>query len=174
MDTLFMRHASETDLRRGSLPVTDFTPQLQSDIDRLIAVMARTGALSLSAPQLGLYERILAIDLRGGGRSPIVIVNPALASLSTERQIDREGCESLAGISALVSRSVHLVVEGVARSGQRVRLEAGGMLARLVQHQMDHLNGILLLDYLPLGARTLIAERGLPAAATCRLAHAVG
>lgn len=117
-------------------------------VDEMLEVMRRAGYPSLSAPLLGVPHRVIAIDLTGSGRSQVVLVNPVLEAASSERQVDREGCAGLPDVTASVERPLHITVAALARSGQPIRLHAGGLLARLIHHELDHLEGRSFLDRL--------------------------
>jgi peptide deformylase len=99
----------------------------------------------LAAPQLGALRRILVYRLRDDDR-PRVLINPRVTWSSDETEIDVEGCLSIGEITVEVPRAVALRVEALDDDGKPVRLEAEGFEARVVQHEMDHLDGILILD----------------------------
>lgn len=121
-------------------------PALRSLIDALLEVMRRGGYPSLSAPLLGVSRRVIAIDLARTGQSQVVLVDPVLEAVSVERQVDREGCPGLPGVMGNVERPLRVVVSGRTPDGQHVRLHAAGLLARLLQHELDHLEGRSFLD----------------------------
>lgn len=122
-------------------PVTGDDGDLNRVIERMLYIICRTGHPSLSGPQVGLDRRIVAIDLSRTGQRPVVLVNPEIEATSIETQVDTEGCLHHPGVLKRVERPVQVTVTGTAPSGQTVRLHAGGFLARLLQHQMDHLDG---------------------------------
>lgn len=132
---------------------------LDSAIDGMFEVMRRGGYPALAGPVVGVPFRVIAIDLTRSGRSQVVLINPVVEARSTEHTLDREGCLALPGITALVDRHLWVVVKGIARSGQQVRLHAGGVLGRIVQHQIDHLDGRTLVDRLDARRRRIAEAR---------------
>lgn len=126
--------------------VARFDRSLSEAIDRMLELMRQEQYVALSGPMVGLPLRIVAIDLAGSGRSQVVLINPVIEHVSTERQKDREGCLVVPDIVAHVERPVSLVVSGLSRTGQPVRLQVGGILARILQHHIDHLEGRTLVE----------------------------
>lgn len=145
---LYIRHVSELTRGRRASPVGELGADVQRLIDRMLAFMRAEGHTALSAPQVGVDARIITVDLSGAGHNPVVLVDPVVESVSLERQMDREGCLSLPGLSSQISRSTQISVSGRARTGHAIRVDAGGILARILQHHIDHLNGLLILDHL--------------------------
>lgn len=121
--------------------VTQFDRSLRETIDRMLDLMKRERYVALSGPMAGFPLRVVAIDLAGSGQSQIVLINPVVEQVSTERQKDREGCLIMPGLVAHVERPVSMVVRAQSRTGQPVRLRVGGILARILQHHLDHLEG---------------------------------
>lgn len=132
---------------------------LQDDIEALLRFLRRTAYPAVAGPQLGIDRRVLAVDLSRAGRSPIVLVDPVVEAVSSETATDLEGCLSLPDLLVPVRRPHQVTVRALARSGQRIRLEAGGLLARILQHKIEHLDGILILDHLPSTLRAAEMER---------------
>lgn len=129
-------------LRRRSRPVG----RLDASIRRLVADMAVTmryaQGVGLAAPQIGVPLRVLVADT---GRGLLALVNPRLLRRSGA-QVAVEGCLSIPGVVAPVRRALHVTVDGTLVTGQRVGLRATGYVARILQHEIDHLNGVLFLD----------------------------
>ena len=115
-------------------------------IDEMLGLMRSAGYVALAGPVVGLPLRVITIDLTMSGRSQIVLINPVIEQVSTERQRDREGCLAIPELSAHVDRPVWIVVSGLTRTGRAVRLRAGGILGRIIQHQIDHLDGLTIFD----------------------------
>jgi len=128
-------------------------------IDRMLDVMRRGGYPALAGPVVGVPFRVIAIDLSRSGRSQIVLINPEVEAVSTERQLGREGCVALPGLTAVVDRPLWVVITGLTRSGQEVRLHAGGILGRIAQHQIDHLDGRTFVDRLDARRRRVAEAR---------------
>lgn len=158
-DRLVLRPLLPGTAQARSREVARMDRALRPVIDEMLEVMRLAGYPSLSAPLLGVRRRLIAIDLTGSGRSQVVLVNPALESVSTERQVDLEGCPALPDVMGRVERPLHVVIVGLTPGGQRIRLHAGGLLARLLQHELDHLDGRSLLDRLRGGERTRVEAR---------------
>jgi peptide deformylase len=136
------------------------TPDVVSLIDDLVQTMHDASGVGLAAPQVGLAHRVFVIDL-SVGRTPgdlLVMVNPSFVSRDG-MQLEEEGCLSVPGFHATVARPMHVVIRGMDRSGQERTVEAHGLLARALQHEMDHLDGILFIDRLKSVQRRLILSR---------------
>jgi peptide deformylase len=147
-------------LHQKAEPVSAVTPEITSLIDDLIATMHNASGVGLAAPQVGRSQRVFVIDL-SAGRNPddlLVLVNPSFVSREG-MQLEEEGCLSVPGFHATVARPMHAVVRGLDRSGQPRTVEAHGLLARALQHEMDHLDGILFIDRLKGLQRRLILRR---------------
>lgn len=133
------------------------------DLDRKIGAMLdfmrRAGYPALAGPLVGLPIRVIAIDLSRSGESQIVLINPVLEELSADRQLDREGCIAMPGVTALVDRHQWVVATGWTRNGQLVRLHAGGILGRIIQHQIDHLDGVTFIDRVGVRERARVEAR---------------
>ena len=129
-------------LHRRSRPVA----QVDASIRRLVADMAvtmrRAQGVGLAAPQIGVPLRVLVADT---GRGLLALVNPRLRRRSGA-QVAEEGCLSIPGVVAPVRRALQIIVDGTLVNGQRVGLRATGYIARILQHEIDHLNGVLFLD----------------------------
>jgi len=154
---------------RLAAPVEYTLAALDSAIDGMLEVMRRAGYPALAGPLVGIGYRVIAIDLSRSGRSQIVLLNPEVETTSTERQLGREGCVALPGVTAVVDRPLWVVVRGLTRSGQEVRLHAGGVLGRMVQHQIDHLDGRTFVDRLDARQRRVVEARLRVRRPTCSL-----
>lgn len=124
-------------------------PRHDRELVRLAKTMARlmysAPGVGLAATQLGVQKRIIVFDV-GDEKQPTALCNPVIVESSDDREIDDEGCLSLPGITVPVERSLSVVAEGLDLAGKPVRIEAGAFLARVLQHEIDHLDGILILD----------------------------
>jgi peptide deformylase len=109
-------------------------------------VMYEAPGIGLAAPQIGVLKRVIVYDLSEDGDGLSAVCNPRIVDQSDECTVDDEGCLSLPGISVPVERSCSVVCEGVSLDGTPVRIEAEGLLARLFQHEIDHLDGMLIID----------------------------
>lgn len=134
-------------LKKKSEEVTIFDDQLASYADQMYQLMRDAKGIGLAAPQLGLLIRLLIIDIEDeGGR--LDLVNPCIVSQSDDLEEAEEGCLSIPGIYAKVMRHSKVSVEAQNLKGEIIKLEAESFLARVIQHEIDHLEGILFIDRL--------------------------
>jgi len=115
-------------------------------IDNMFEVMYKEKGIGLAAPQIELNKRIIVVDTNGEMRNKIALINPEIVSFSDTAALYEEGCLSLPGINADVVRPTEILVKGIAPSGNIVEYEASGLFARVLQHEIDHLDGILFID----------------------------
>jgi peptide deformylase len=132
-------------LKSKASPVTDIGPQLRSEVERMAAIMRDGLGVGLAATQLGILRRLLVFQATPYGE-PTALVNPEIEWLSKEEVLAEEGCLSLPGISVDVERPLHARVRGRDADGEQILIEASGLEARVLQHEIDHLDGILILD----------------------------
>jgi len=130
-------------LRQRAEPVVKLAAKHQKLIDEMLRAMKQANGVGLAAPQMGSGLRIIAMAPE---TKPIVIVNPKVVSVSDKLDIGEEGCLSIPGLYGDVERPAEVVVEGYDRKGNAVEFEMGGLAARVVQHEIDHLDGILFID----------------------------
>lgn len=130
-------------LRQRAKPVEKITKKTRRLIkDMADTLYATSNGIGLAAPQVGVSERIIVIDI---GEGLIAMINPRIVEASGS-EVDIEGCLSIPGISGYVERAARVVVEGLDERGKPVRMEAESLLARVFQHEIDHLDGILFTD----------------------------
>lgn len=122
-------------------------PATDTGLPRLVAAMAKAmygaSGVGLAATQVGVQKRVIVFDIDDG---LVALCNPVIVESSEDLAADEEGCLSLPGISVPVERPARCVCEAVDIKGAPVRLEADGLLARLLQHEIDHLDGLLIID----------------------------
>jgi peptide deformylase len=147
-------------LHRRADDVATFDDALHSLIDDLIATMRSAAGVGLAAPQVGVSQRVFVVDpsLGKDPRAVVVLVNPAFERREG-LQLEEEGCLSVPGFLATVPRPAAVRVRGLDRDGRPSLVEAAGLLARALQHEMDHLDGILFIDRLRPIRRRLILRR---------------
>lgn len=134
-------------LKERAASVNKITKEHQRLIDDMIETMHAAPGIGLAAPQVGVSERIIVIDIREDGKSsPIVFINPEIISHGEEFIETEEGCLSLPGFIALIKRFESVVVKGLDREGNEQIISADGLLSRALQHEIDHLDGTLILD----------------------------
>ena len=127
---------------------------------RMLEAMYRAPGIGLAAPQVGVGLRLVVVDLqRDEQRSPMVLVNPEVVAASAEEAVREEGCLSLPGHYADVSRPARVKVRYHDLSGARQEVEAEGLLAACLQHEVDHLDGVLFVDHLSPLKRNMILRR---------------
>jgi peptide deformylase len=141
-------------------PVATIDSSIEQLIDDMVATMYAAPGIGLAAPQIGVPLRVCVIDLSVGKRGGdlITLVNPELVEREG-MQIEEEGCLSVPGFTASVGRPARAVVRGLDRNGQPVTVEGTGLLARALQHELDHLDGTLFLDRLRGIKRDLIVRK---------------
>lgn len=142
-------------LRQRSAEVGAVNDDVRRLIDDMFETMDAAKGVGLAANQVGIARRVAVIDAEG---QRFAMVNPVLLS-AEGRSVAEEGCLSIPEIFGDVTRPERIVLEALDRDGQPFRLEAEGLVARAVQHEVDHLDGILFLDHLSLMRRRLLLAR---------------
>jgi peptide deformylase len=140
--------------------VDTITPEIEALIDDMIETMYAAPGIGLAAPQVGVSLKIFVIDL-SLGRDPAglhAMINPQFIEREG-MQLEEEGCLSIPGFTATVARPSRVVVEGLNRHGEKYRLEGTGLLARALQHEVDHLHSCLFVDRLRGISRDLILRK---------------
>jgi peptide deformylase len=138
-------------LRRKARPVTDFGPAFQELVDDMIETMRVAPGVGLAAPQVGIPLQLFVAEW-GDGEDPeapkktYVFANPEIKRSSRDTETGVEGCLSIPGLVGVVERSFSVTIQGQNRRGQPLRVKAEGWLARIFQHENDHLNGVLFID----------------------------
>ncbi len=130
-------------LKSRATPIDKFDESLEQLAEDMLETMREYDGVGLAANQVGRLKRILVAALED---REYVIVNPEISETGDESEKDVEGCLSIPEIQVEVERPTQVTISGQDRSGSPVRLEAEGLLARILQHEMDHLNGVLILD----------------------------
>jgi peptide deformylase len=152
-------------LREVAEEVDAFDDQLRALVRDMFETMYHAEGIGLAAPQIGVSSRVIVIDLGrededdGDGDEPIALVNPQLTWLSDDLKKQSEGCLSIPGLEEVVERSAEVRAEGQDTRGDPVSFEADDLLARALQHEIDHLDGVLFLDRVsPLKRRMLLKK----------------
>ena len=140
-------------LRRKARKVTEFNKDLQVLIDDMVETMRDAPGVGLAAPQIGLSQRLIVVEFNENSdededapKKLFVLANPEIVKASEETVSGIEGCLSVPGLIGEVERPVQIVVRGQNRHGQPVRIKAKDWLARIFQHEIDHLEGVLFTD----------------------------
>jgi len=121
--------------------------KLDGGIKTLVDAMARSmysnSGVGLAAPQIGVAKRIIIADI---GEGLFCLINPKILKMQGGKEVMAEGCLSVPGINIEIKRHTDIIVEGVTRGGEKVKMEIKGLLSRVLQHEIDHLDGILITD----------------------------
>ncbi len=146
-------------LRRKAKPVTKFDKELQTLIDNMIETMRDAPGVGLAAPQINISQQLAVIEYAEGEdeeeedentppkpKKLYVIINPEIVKASEEKVMGIEGCLSIPGLHGEVERHESIQVKALNRHGSPVKLKVDGWMARIFQHEIDHLNGILFTD----------------------------
>jgi peptide deformylase len=143
---------------RAVLPAD--APTVAELVPRMLATMYAAPGIGLAAPQVGVALRVVVLDLQPEGkRAPMVVINPELLSASRETEVREEGCLSLPNQYADLARPVSVTVRFQDQAGARRQIDADGLLARCLQHEMDHLDGVLFVDHLSALRRNMILRK---------------
>jgi peptide deformylase len=132
-------------LKSKASPVSEFGPELRAEIERMASIMQDGMGVGLAATQLGVLRRLLVFQA-GGDSEPTALINPEIEWVSEEGALAEEGCLSLPRVSVDVERPLHIRVSGRDGEGEAIEIEASGLEARVLQHEIDHLDGVLILD----------------------------
>ncbi len=135
-------HYGEEPLREPSKPVEEITDDVRRLVDDMFETMYESKGVGLAAPQVGVNIRLAIIDI---GDDPLVLINPQILKKSGKETCD-EGCLSFPGLSEKVERALKVVAEATDLDGSAYEIEAEGLLARAIQHELDHLDGVLFID----------------------------
>lgn len=139
-------------LRRKARKVTDFGPELQTLLDDMVETMRQAPGVGLAAPQVDSPFRVIVVeypekeDDEDAPAKLFTLVNPEITRFSSDIVVGTEGCLSIPGILGDVDRAASITVKGLNRRGQPVKIKANGWLARIFQHEVDHLDGVLFVD----------------------------
>ncbi|MGK0248246.1 MAG: peptide deformylase [Oleispira sp.] len=135
-------------LRTIAKPVTEVTDNIRKIVDDMFDTMYEAPGIGLAASQVNVHQRIVTMDLSDDKSEPLVFINPEVTVLDGELESMQEGCLSVPGFYEDVTRIEHCLVKALDRDGKPFELEARGLLAVCIQHELDHLEGKLMVDYL--------------------------
>lgn len=148
----------EENLAKVCEPVEKIDAELNKFIDDMFETMYEHEGIGLAAPQVDVLKRVITIDIEGDKTNQIVLINPEVLEASGETGIE-EGCLSIPGCRALVPRKEKLKVKALDREGKEFVLDADGLLAICIQHEIDHLNGVLFVDHISALKRQRFKEK---------------
>jgi peptide deformylase len=132
-------------LNSKASPVSEFDPALVDDVERMMSIMHDAIGVGLAATQVGILRRLLVFQA-GSEAEPTAVVNPEVEWLSDEVVVAEEGCLSIPRITVDVERPLYARISGLDQRGEPLQIEASGLEARVLQHEIDHLDGVLMLD----------------------------
>lgn len=147
MAILEVLHFPDDRLKKIAQPVQEITQATQTIIDDMLETMYAEEGIGLAAVQVNIHQRIVVIDISESREEPIVLINPEITEKAGETGIE-EGCLSVPESRALVPRSETVTVKALDRDGNEFTIDADDLLAICIQHELDHLDGILFIDYL--------------------------
>jgi len=142
VEIITVDHPKAAVLRRRARPVGRVTAEIQRLANDMVEVMRGANGVGLAAPQVGVSKRLFVAEVE---ERVHVLVDPEIVKMEGE-EADTEGCLSIPGLIGEVPRASHVVVKGKNRRGRGITVEADGLLARVFQHEIDHLDGVLFLD----------------------------
>ena len=132
-------------LKRKAKRVSSIDGSIQRLIDDMLETMPQAGGVGLAAPQIGVSLRVIVLQIPD--EEPVALINPEIVKRSGEREVS-EGCLSVPGYAGEIKRSLSVTVKGQDRQGKTIRLKATGLMAQALEHELDHLNGVLYVDHI--------------------------
>ena len=135
-------------LRTIAQPVKEVDARVQTIVDDMFETMYEAPGIGLAATQVNVHERIITIDVSEEKSEPLVFINPEITVLDGEMETMQEGCLSVPGFYEDVTRIEHCLVKAIDRHGKTFEMECKGLLAVCIQHEVDHLDGKLMVDYI--------------------------
>jgi peptide deformylase len=148
-------------LRKQAEPIERVDKELSRLMDDMLATMYDAPGIGLAAPQIGISRRLIVMDPAkdDAPKTPVVMVNPEILERSEEMRIHEEGCLSIPDITAEIERPAQTRVSYIDRDGNKQEMALEGIWSTIVQHEIDHLNGILFIDYLSRLKRDMIVKK---------------
>ncbi|MBU0476738.1 peptide deformylase [Patescibacteria group bacterium] len=143
-------------LGQKSKEVKDITQDVKELIEDMVETMKESQGVGLAAPQVGVLKRIIIVKTQEG---PQAFVNPKIIKKSKEKETEEEGCLSLLGIRLDIKRAKEVEVEALDKEGREIKIKVQDLTARIIQHEIDHLDGILFIDRIPFWRRWKIRRK---------------
>ncbi len=140
-----VRKQPDAILRKKAKKVPAIDGSIQRLIDDMVETMQKEKGVGLAAPQVGVSLRIAVLQMPE--EEPFAIINPKIVKRSGEREV-AEGCLSVPGFQGEIKRSISVTVKGLDRQGKAIRIKATGLMAQALEHEIDHLNGVLYIDHI--------------------------
>jgi peptide deformylase len=135
-------------LRKAAEDVKNINQEIKDLIDNMFNIMYNNNGVGLAGPQVNESKKIITLDIRSSKIPRMTIINPEIVSKSDEAGPYDEGCLSLPGITAEIIRPLKITVKAFTPDEKEILIDANGLLARVLQHEIDHLNGIVFIDHL--------------------------
>ena len=154
-----LRFMGDPVLRAKAAPVEALTDEIRTLIADMFDTMYAEEGVGLAAPQVGIAQRVIVVDPRDEDIEPFALVNPEIVEFGDELVRDEEGCLSIPGLKEIVERPATVRVEALNIDGRRISIDADHLLARILQHEVDHLDGILFVDRVSALKRKLLLNR---------------
>ncbi len=132
-------------LRKKCQEVQEVTKEIKKLVEEMALALERKQGVGLSAPQVGVLKRVIVVEAEKG---PAGLINPKIIKKSREKEVMEEGCLSFPRLWLKIERRKEVEVEALDKEGKGIRIKAEGLIARILQHEIDHLNGILFIDKL--------------------------
>ena len=160
---LQMKLCGDLILREHCAPVDDISPDILKTMDEMVQMMRAQNGVGLAAPQVGVTKRFLVM-MNPETEEVFKMINPRITSRSAETVVMEEGCLSVLGsddlpVYANVTRPAVVAVEWMGENGKKYAAEMSGIMARIVQHETDHLDGVLFIDLLPAAKREMVMRK---------------
>ena len=151
----------DTILRKKSEILEKVDSELKELMDDMLETMYAAPGIGLAAVQVGILKRLIVIDIskEKEKKDPLFLINPEIVSKSTNTSIYEEGCLSLPGYFAEIERPAECQIEYIDYDGKKKEMKANGLLATCIQHEVDHLNGVLFIDYLSKLKKDMIVKK---------------
>jgi len=146
MEPLEIKKYPDSALRKKALEVKEITDTEVKLFEEMLFTMRHFAGIGLAAPQIGISKNLIVVDI---GEGPIKLANPVVLNAKGSDKME-EGCLSMPGVVVVIDRPDKIMVSGLNEKGRVVELEAQGILARVLQHEIDHLRGKLIIDYMSL------------------------
>ena len=137
-------------LRKKCQEVKEVIQEIKNLGWNMIEIMGKSNGAGLAAPQVDELKRVIVVQTE---REPIVLINPKITKKTKETEVMEEGCLSFPGVWLKIKRPLGIEVEAIDKDGKKVQIKAEGILARILEHEIDHLDGVLFIDHVRVGHR---------------------
>jgi peptide deformylase len=143
MVLLEIKKFGDSVLKKKAEKIRDITPEIKELVFNMKETLLRAQGVGLAAPQIGISKRVIVVETETGA---VGFINPEIITKSKQKEVQEEGCLCMPGIFFKIKRAKEAEIGALGEKGEIVRIEAKGLLARIFQHEIDHLNGILIID----------------------------